>query len=113
MTNEQLRLDNTTVVVPTFERVVEVNDSSVVQRLSYSPKRRVLRVLFASGSVFEYEEVWPADFADLASAYSVGQVFNERIRDRFPACRIAESVEKRIPATKKARNSVHRREDHV
>lgn len=117
MTHEQLALDaatttsgpgsRTDAAPGTFERLVTITDSSVITHLAYSPTHQVLRVRFTSGSLFEYAGVWPSDFAAIVSAHSVGAAFNARIRDRYPASRIAEVVDKHIPA-KKARNASHR-----
>lgn len=72
-----------------FPRTVEVHDSSAITHLAYDPSRKCLRVRFAqTASVWEYDHVWPSEFAQLVAAYSMGAAFNERIRNRKDARRI-------------------------
>lgn len=68
-------------------RFLEVHDSSVIEYIGYHPNHRIMIVGFPK-SVWVYDQVWPSDFAALACAYSVGAVFNERIRNRKDAMRL-------------------------
>ncbi|WP_305759731.1 KTSC domain-containing protein [Brevundimonas sp.] len=57
--------------------------STVIRRFSYDEPRRRLRVTFTSGDVYDYFDVPPDLPADWRSAFSKGQFFAERVRDRF------------------------------
>ncbi len=57
--------------------------SSVIRRFSYDAARRTMRVTFVSGDVYEYFNVPEAVSEDWRAAFSKGQYFAERIRDRY------------------------------
>lgn len=72
-----------------FTIFVARSDSNVIDWLSYDHEARRMRVHFKStDSTWEYERVWPSDFASLVAAHSVGRAFNANIRGKY--------VEKRI-----------------
>lgn len=82
-----------------YSRVLTITDSGVISELAYDFSKKLLRVKFIrTDSVWEYEGVWPSDFARLACAYSVGEVFNEQIRNRYDCVRIDPVPVKKIPA---------------
>lgn len=85
-----------------FTRILKVTDSTVISEVSYNFVAKKLRISFIrTDSIWEYEGVWPADFARLACAYSIGEVFNELIRNKYDCTRIDPIPVKRIPAKKK------------
>jgi hypothetical protein len=57
--------------------------SSAIERIYYSAKRRELFVAFTSGRVYVYFGVPQQEYDDFLSAPSLGQYFNFRIRDRY------------------------------
>jgi hypothetical protein len=64
-----------------FPRFISFADSSAIVSMRYNPQARLLRVFFRqTRTVWEYTEVWPSEFAQLAGSYSVGKAFNELIR---------------------------------
>lgn len=78
----------------TFDRTVTISDSLIISEISYSFKRRELQVTFATtGAVWLYSNVYPADFAKLVSAHSVGEVFNARFRNRYKETKVEASEE--------------------
>lgn len=85
-----------------FSRLVIINDSLTIDKLAYDWQTRTLRVWFVStGSVWDYHDVYPADFAKIASAYSVGEVFNARFRNRYECTRVESEPDKNEPLTAK------------
>jgi len=57
--------------------------SSAIERIYYSAKRRELFVAFTSDRVYVYFDVPQQEYDDFLSAPSLGQYFNFRIRDRY------------------------------
>lgn len=103
MIAEQLELAPESVRPPvTYTRICDVTDSRVIEKVAYAPQEKRLRIWFTTPSVWEFDDVWPSDYAALVSAYSPGEVFNHRIRGRYPARRIKEIVDREIPVTKPA-----------
>lgn len=82
-----------------YTRILKISDSAVIDEIAYNFGTKKLRVSFVSTeSVWEYEGVWPSDFARLACAYSVGEVFNEVVRNRYDGTRIAPEPVRKVPA---------------
>lgn len=74
---------------PSYVRVCSFTDSSAISEAAYDFSRRTLKITFLhTESIWEYYNVYPSDFAALCCAYSPGEVFNERIRNRFDAKRL-------------------------
>lgn len=67
--------------------------SSVIRSFEYDAKRAALDVTFVSGRRYRYFLVPPYVADGLAEAFSKGQFFNARIRDRFPAEELAQEAE--------------------
>lgn len=66
--------------------------SSVIRGFSYDPEHRALTVTFVSGRVYRYEGV-PADVvSSFRQAFSKGEFFNARIRDRYATSEIRRSA---------------------
>jgi KTSC domain len=57
--------------------------SSVIRFFRYSPDTRELKVAFASGRLYVYEDVPPEVAAAFGNARSKGTFFNREIRDRY------------------------------
>lgn len=62
--------------------------SSTVAEVGYDEKQRILEVLFHNGSVYQYFEVPPQIFTELAQAGSVGQYLNANIKGGFRYARV-------------------------
>lgn len=83
-----------------FSRIVIIKDSLTIDKLAYDWETRTLRVWFVStGSVWDYHDVYPADFAKLTAASSVGEVFNARFRNRYECTRVEPEEKKKASAT--------------
>jgi len=65
-----------------------IPDSSMINRVEYTPANRTLYVVFNNNSVYGYEEVPPELFDALCKAPSAGQYFNKQIRDRYSYTRL-------------------------
>jgi hypothetical protein len=61
--------------------------SSVIRSYEYSASRQELLVTFQSGRRYRYQDVPAEIYAAMKSAFSKGEFFNDRIRDRFPFTR--------------------------
>lgn len=66
----------------------QVLGSTTLRRVSYLRERRMLRLTFATGKIYEYFEVPPQIHAALMAAGSKGGYFNRYIRPRFAYRRV-------------------------
>jgi lysyl-tRNA synthetase class 2 len=57
--------------------------SAVVKSFDYDSNKKILRVEFASGSVYKYHDIPESLYKELQNAPSKGQYFNAQIRDKF------------------------------
>ncbi len=57
--------------------------STVIAAFRYLSSRRELEVTFRSGRVYAYQEVPPEVAEAMNAAFSKGEFFNARIRDRY------------------------------
>lgn len=57
--------------------------SSSIAAVGYDAESQLLTVAFKSGKVYEYYDVPFAVHDELVAARSVGQHFNQHIRDRY------------------------------
>ena len=57
--------------------------SAVVKSFDYDSDKKILRVEFASGSVYKYHDIPESLYKELQNAPSKGQYFNAQIRDKF------------------------------
>jgi lysyl-tRNA synthetase class 2 len=57
--------------------------SAVIKSFDYDPQKKILRVEFASGSVYKYHDIPESLYKELQNAPSKGQYFNAQIRDKF------------------------------
>lgn len=65
-------------------RIHEV-ESSAISRIGYDDSHKALYIEFrTSGKVWVYEGVEYSLYSALLNAESIGRVFGERVRDKFP-----------------------------
>jgi hypothetical protein len=57
--------------------------STVISAFHYDSKRRVLQIIFISGSVYEYINVPEAVYTAMQGSFSKGIYFNKHIKDHF------------------------------
>ena len=57
--------------------------STVIAAFRYLASRRELEVTFRSGRVYVYQDVPPQIAQAMKAAFSKGEFFNARIRDRY------------------------------
>jgi hypothetical protein len=55
-------------------------NSSTAKALGYDKKTKILRVLFTTGNVYDYEDVPKTKFKNLLHASSIGEYFNKKIK---------------------------------
>ena len=60
-----------------YTRIVTVTDSSNIESVSYDVDDRKMRVKFLTGGLYEYDRVFPQQFAEIVSASSVGSQFSQ------------------------------------
>ena len=65
-----------------------VPDSSMINRVEYTPANQTLYVIFNNNSVYGFEGVQPELFDGLCKAPSAGQFFNRQIRDKYSYTRL-------------------------
>jgi hypothetical protein len=56
-------------------------ESSNINKVRYDKQRKLLRVFFHNGSVYDYKEVSEEEFDALCKAESVGKHFNSEIKN--------------------------------
>jgi hypothetical protein len=66
----------------------EAVSSSNIAEIGYDEDRRVLEVLFHSGSVYQYFDVSPQIFGELRQASSIGQYVNSNIKGVYRYARV-------------------------
>ncbi len=59
------------------------SQSTVVKAFDYDEAKKILRVEFGNGSIYQYHDVPESLYKDLKNSPSVGQYFNTHIRDKF------------------------------
>jgi len=57
--------------------------SSSLAAIGYDERAQILQVEFASGRIYEYEDVPEFLYRALSAARSKGSYFNQSIRDRY------------------------------
>jgi hypothetical protein len=62
--------------------------SSNIAEIGYDEDRRVLEVLFKTGSVYQYFDVPLQEYQGLMQASSCGQYLNANIKGRFRYARV-------------------------
>ena len=63
--------------------------SSVIRRFDYAPQANRLDITFVSGRRYSYHQVPEDVVAEMRAAFSKGQYYNLKIRDRFTFTRQA------------------------
>ena len=59
------------------------NQSAVISGVDYDEAKKILRVEFNNGSVYQYRDIPPSVYKDMKESASLGQYFNAHIRDQF------------------------------
>jgi lysyl-tRNA synthetase, class II len=59
------------------------NSSAVIQSFDYDKEKKILKIEFASGSIYKYHDVPESLYKELENAPSKGQFFNSQIREKF------------------------------
>ncbi len=59
------------------------NQSTAVKSFDYDAEQKILRVVFANGSIYKYSDVPASIDQELKETSSVGQYFNSHIKDKF------------------------------
>ncbi|GBF82008.1 lysine--tRNA ligase [Aphanothece sacrum] len=59
------------------------NQSAAVKSFDYDAEKKVLRVEFTNGSIYQYHDVPKLVYQELEKSPSKGQYFNAQIRDKF------------------------------
>ena len=62
--------------------------SSTISEIGYDESRRVLEVLFASGSTYQYFDVSAQEYEALMGASSLGQYLNANIKGKYRYARV-------------------------
>lgn len=65
--------------------------SSVIRAYHYDAPHAVLRIVFVSGAVYDYEAVPEFIYQAMKEATSKGTFFNQYIKDKFRFSRIRDS----------------------
>lgn len=65
-------------------KMTKVN-SSAISEIGYDRAKGTLKIVFNSGSEYEYIGVSEAEYKDFVSAPSVGRYYNMKIRSNYTA----------------------------
>jgi hypothetical protein len=65
-----------------------VENSHAISAMGYDQASGTLRVTFASGGTYEYDDVTPQDYADFKNAESKGRHHAQNIRGKFSHRRV-------------------------
>lgn len=65
-------------------------ESSAVVSVGYDRRRRVLEVEVAGGAVYQYLDVPARKYFAVVSADSVGQYYNQQIKDTYQYRKVAD-----------------------
>lgn len=57
--------------------------SSVVAAIKYDPDTYTLRVIYVSGSVYDYKEVPEKVYKEMKEAFSKGEYLNKHIKPKY------------------------------
>jgi hypothetical protein len=63
-------------------------DSSNIERVGYCDKTHILRVVFWSGSIYDYYHVPWAVYNEMSSASSVGSYFHRNVRHSYTSKKV-------------------------
>lgn len=59
------------------------NTSAAIQAFDYDGAKKILRIEFGNGSVYQYHEVPESAYKGMKESPSIGQYFNAQIRDQY------------------------------
>ena len=59
------------------------NTSAVIQSFDYDPEKKILKVEFANGSIYKYNDVPEDIYNEMKTTPSLGQFFNARVREKY------------------------------
>ncbi len=65
-----------------------IPDSSMINRVEFTPVNQTLYIIFNNNTVYGFEEVPPEVFDALCKAPSAGIFFNKQIKDRYSFTRL-------------------------
>ena len=63
---------------------LETVKSRAIHAIGYDAELQLLEVIFNTGRIYQYTGVPREQYEALQNAESMGTLFNERIRDRYP-----------------------------
>jgi len=67
----------------------DIVPSTVISNFSYDPVRSILRVIFLSGSVYEYKNVPKEVYNEMKRSGSKGAYLNQHIKGHYPFVKVA------------------------
>lgn len=65
--------------------------STVIRDFDYDHDDQILRIIFVSGKIYEYEQVPGSVYLEFSTAFSKGTFFNKFIKDQYRYREIASS----------------------
>jgi len=65
-------------------------NSTAIQYIAYDVPSHTLRIVFTSGTAYDYRQVPPTLYLKLTVAPSVGRSFRELVRDRYRSTRLTD-----------------------
>jgi lysyl-tRNA synthetase class 2 len=65
--------------------------STVIRNFRYLPREKQLEIVFVTGRRYRYLAVPEKTYAAMRDAFSKGEFFNARIRDRFAFVRLEDA----------------------
>ncbi|MES2371469.1 MAG: KTSC domain-containing protein [Bacteroidota bacterium] len=57
--------------------------STVIKSMSYDPARQRLRIVYISGTVYDYKKVPQAVYDEMKAAFSKGTFLNQHIKGQY------------------------------
>lgn len=63
--------------------------SSTIAKIGYDSSRQVLRVMFRTGSIYEYDSVPPDVMRDIMVAPSKGMYFKQKVQGSYNSRRLS------------------------
>jgi len=67
-----------------------VMPSTVVAEISYDKPSHTLRVIYASGMIYEYKNVPEQIYADMKTAFSKGIFLNKHIKGKYEFVKVED-----------------------
>lgn len=85
----KMSFQNMSFAMISFDTISSYVKSSLVNLVEYNKYNRTLTVTFNNGSMYAYDNVPMSKYYGLIDAESVGQYFNERIRNEHKCRKVA------------------------